>query len=107
VIDPLATWTPTIAPAGALFYEGERLPGLKGSFVFVTLKERDVRVLTPSAADDFTAVAEERVLFDEEFGRLRAIAEGPDGALYLGTSNHDGRGDAAEGDDRIIRVDAG
>ncbi len=107
VIDPLATWTPTIAPAGALFYEGGRLPGLKGSFVFVTLKERDVRVLTPSAADDFTAVAEERVLFDEEFGRLRAIAEGPDGALYLGTSNHDGRGDAAEGDDRIIRVDAG
>jgi glucose/arabinose dehydrogenase len=63
-------------------------------------------VLKPRT-DEFSAVAEERVLFDEEFGRLRAIAQGPDGALYVATSNHDGRGDPAEGDDRIIRVAPG
>ena len=102
--DPLMTWTPTIAPAGALFYMGDRLGDLQGAFLFVTLKESDLRALIPTEAEDFAAVAEERVLFDEEFGRLRAIAQGPDGALYIATSNHDGRGDPEEGDDRVIRI---
>jgi hypothetical protein len=34
-------------------------------------------------------------------GRLRV---GPDGAVYLATSNRDGRGDRVGGDDRILRV---
>jgi glucose/arabinose dehydrogenase len=39
-----------------------------------------------------------------EFGRLRAIVVGPDGFLYLTTSNRDGRGAPATDDDRIIKV---
>jgi quinoprotein glucose dehydrogenase len=104
-VDPLVTWTPTIAPAGALFYSGGRLGDLEGAFVFVTLKESDLRVLVPTDPTDFTAAAEERILFDEEFGRLRAIAVGPDGYLYASTSNFDGRGDPRSGDDRIIRIE--
>lgn len=42
--------------------------------------------------------------FREEFGRLRAVRVGPDGHLYLSTSNTDGRGEPKEGDDKIIRV---
>ena len=103
-MDPLRTWTPTIAPAGALFFSGEALPGLRGAFVFVTLKESDIRVLTPTD-ESFTAVATETLLFDGQFGRLRAIAQGPDGALYVGTSNHDGRGDPDPRDDRVIRIE--
>jgi glucose/arabinose dehydrogenase len=72
--------------------------------VFVTLKQSDIRVLTP-ADQAFSAVAGEQVLFDGDFGRLRAIAFGPDGALYVATSNHDGRGDLRDGDDRIVRID--
>jgi len=106
-VDPIITWSPTIAPAGATFYTGDLLDDIKDSLVFVTLKESDLRVLIPELGADFTAVAEERVLFDEEFGRLRAIAEGPDGALYVGTSNRDGRGDPRVGDDRIIRIEPG
>jgi glucose/arabinose dehydrogenase len=37
---------------------------------------------------------------DEEFGRLRAAVIGPDGALYVSTSN-------ADGEDQIIRVAPG
>ncbi len=38
------------------------------------------------------------------FGRLRAAVIGPDGHLYLTTSNRDGRGTMRTGDDKIIRV---
>lgn len=37
-------------------------------------------------------------------GRLRAVEFGPDGLLYLTTSNRDGRGQPRAGDDKIIRV---
>lgn len=39
-----------------------------------------------------------------EFGRLRDVTTGPDGALWILTSNTDGVGEPAEGDDRILRV---
>ncbi|MDZ4231988.1 MAG: PQQ-dependent sugar dehydrogenase [Candidatus Pacearchaeota archaeon] len=42
--------------------------------------------------------------FFQEFGRIRAVRLGPDGMLYLSTSNRDGRGTVRPGDDRIIRV---
>lgn len=42
--------------------------------------------------------------FAGELGRLRDIAEGPDGYLYLLTSNRDGRGSPAAGDDRVIKI---
>lgn len=44
------------------------------------------------------------VLFQSEWGRIRSVSEGPDGTLYLLTSNRDGRGDPAEEDDRIIAL---
>ena len=43
-------------------------------------------------------------LFQGRYGRLRSVVEGPDGALYVLTSNRDGRGDPREGDDRILRI---
>lgn len=42
-----------------------------------------------------------------EYGRLRAARLGPDGTLYLTTSNRDGRGQAATGDDKLLRVNVG
>jgi quinoprotein glucose dehydrogenase len=41
---------------------------------------------------------------DPVYGRLRALAIGPDGALYVGTSNRDGRGVPRRGDDRVLRI---
>jgi aldose sugar dehydrogenase len=43
-------------------------------------------------------------LFRGEYGRLRDVVEGPDGALYVSTSNRDGRGSPQPGDDRLLRI---
>jgi glucose/arabinose dehydrogenase len=44
------------------------------------------------------------LFYRNRFGRLRDIVVGPDGSLYLLTSNRDGRGDVRQGDDKIIRL---
>jgi glucose/arabinose dehydrogenase len=38
-----------------------------------------------------------------QFGRLRTVARGPDGWLWVATSNRDGRGSPVAADDRVIR----
>jgi glucose/arabinose dehydrogenase len=40
------------------------------------------------------------------YGRLRTIQVAPDGALWLTTSNTDGRANPRAGDDRILRFPA-
>ena len=102
-VDPVRAWTPTIAPAGGVFYERDEIPGWRGSFLFVTLKEQDLRRLTPTDAG-FTGVAREDIMFDGQYGRLRSIRVGPDGALYIGTSNRDQNAIPSFGEDRILRV---
>lgn len=41
------------------------------------------------------------------YGRLRLVAAAPDGSLWVGTSNRDGRADPRTGDDRVLRVTLG
>jgi len=54
--------------------------------------------------EDGEAVADRQQLIAGEYGRLRALALGPDGMLYVATSNRDGRGRPAPEDDRILRL---
>ena len=50
---------------------------------------------------DGRRLTQESVLFDGEFGRLRGVTLGPDGALYLTTSNSE-YGQAV---DVVIRIE--
>ena len=86
---PLRVYEDSVAPSGATFWRGD--------FWFATLRGESLRRL--SLGDDA-----EEVLLDGEYGRLRTVREGPDGALYVLTSNRDGRGSPADGDDRVLRL---
>jgi glucose/arabinose dehydrogenase len=102
VVEPLATWTPTIAPAGADIYLGDRIPQWKGSLLFASLNGRALYRLTLSA--DGRSVTAKETLFQGTYGRLRDVLVAPDGSVYLATSNRDGRGSPSSDDDRILRV---
>jgi glucose/arabinose dehydrogenase len=101
-VEPLANWTPTIAPAGLDYYDGSLIPQWRGSLLFTTLKGQALYRL-PLAADGRSVTGQEK-LFEGQYGRLRDVLVAPDGAVYLGTSNRDGRGSPRPEDDRILRV---
>jgi aldose sugar dehydrogenase len=100
---PLAVYSPSLAPAGAAFYDAGLIPQWRGSLLFATLRGAHLHRVQLDASAAGRIVAEER-LYDGQFGRLRDVAQGPDGALYLATSNRDGRGSPRPDDDRILRI---
>ncbi len=93
-----AIWSsgkPTVALAGATFLSGEDWGAWDGALAVATLKGSKLMVFSLDAAGGVvdTAIPAE---LDQPFGRLRAARTGPDGALYLTTSN----GEA----DKLLRV---
>lgn len=102
VEEPIAAYTPTIAPSGMDYYGSTLIPDWQGSLLFTTLKDASLRRLQLSA--DGQTVLEAHTLYRSSFGRLRDVLVGPDGRVYLATSNRDGRGNPAPDDDRIIVI---
>ena len=97
---PLLEYTPALAPASGMFYNGSAFPQFRGNYFFGNLRgESVVRVVLEGRR----VVSQERLL-EKQYGRIRDVAEGPDGALYFSTSNRDGRGRPADDDDRILRL---
>ncbi len=94
-------YTPTIAPAGCVIYGGTAF-AWRGSILFVTLKDSSLRRVGIGA--DGRVTGSEQILIKGDLGRLRDIAVGPDGTVYLATSNKDGRGSPRAGDDRIVKL---
>lgn len=96
---PLLEYTPACAPASGMFYRGSVFPKFKGNFFLGCLRgEMLIRV----ALDGRRVLGQEGIV--NNYGRIRDVAEGPDGYLYFSTSNRDGRGKPAEDDDRILRL---
>lgn len=89
----------TVAPSGASFVTRAG-SAWSGSLLIAGLRGEQLRRVRVSGDE---VIVDEPVL-DGGYGRLRAVVEGPDGALYVLTNNRDGRGDPGEGDDRILRV---
>jgi aldose sugar dehydrogenase len=100
MVSPLLEYSPSCAPASAMFYNGSMFPAFKGNFFFGCLRgTRMIRVVL-----DGRKVVKQENLLEGSYGRIREMAEGPDGYIYFSTSNRDGRGSPAKDDDRILRL---
>jgi glucose/arabinose dehydrogenase len=84
---PVWHWTPSIAPSGMAFYNGDLFPQWKGSLFNGALAGKLVARLE---LDGDKVVKEERLL-RELNERIRDVRSGPDGALWLVTDNSAGR----------------
>ncbi|MFC4374506.1 PQQ-dependent sugar dehydrogenase [Nocardia halotolerans] len=93
--DPLLTWTTAQASPSGIAIAADTLyvAALRGE-----------RLWTATVSDG--RLTEPRDRLRGTHGRLRTVTVAPDGALWLTTSNTDGRGDPHEGDDRILRFPA-
>jgi aldose sugar dehydrogenase len=76
---PVYYWNPSIAPSGLLFYTGSALPGWKGSaFIGAMSGQQLVRLEMRNGR----VVGEEKLLL-ERCTRLKTVAQGPDGLIYI------------------------
>lgn len=97
---PLLEYTPAVAPASGMFYRGSLFPEFRDNLFFGCLRGACmVRVVL-----DGTRVLSQERLLELNYGRIRDIAEGPNGVIYFSTSNRDGRGLPARDDDRILKI---
>ena len=51
-----------------------------------------------------TSAGRPRSVLSTRYGRIRTVVVAPDRALWVATSNRDGRGDPRGGDDKILRI---
>ncbi len=83
-VEPVSFWVPTsIAPAGLMFYTGERFPDWRGSAFVGALADK---ALWRVALNGNVEVSREG-LFGELGERIRDVRQGPDGWIYLLTDS--------------------
>ncbi|WP_392544367.1 PQQ-dependent sugar dehydrogenase [Oryzobacter telluris] len=96
-----AMWSsglPTVATSGAAFLTDRRWGAWRGSLAVALLKDQGISLMRMDPTPGPTrVVATTRLPQAEGLGRIRALMQGPDGALWLTTSN-------GGGNDRIVRI---
>ncbi|MGA9909624.1 MAG: PQQ-dependent sugar dehydrogenase [Nitrososphaeraceae archaeon] len=92
---PIICFNPSIAPSGITFVKSNKL-GYKDDLIVATLKGSHLRSINLKTGEQNNILV--------GYGRLRDVVEGPNGFLYVLTSNTDGRGIPQETDDKILRI---
>jgi glucose/arabinose dehydrogenase len=105
-IAPLLVWEHAVPPGGGLLYRSQTIAGWTNSFLVGSLGSKHLHRIV--FGPDARSVAHHEVYFEGDpptgFGRLRDVIAGPDGAVYISTSNCDGRGTCPPSKDQILRV---
>ncbi len=96
-VDAVLCYDPSIGPGGILFYDGGRID-LESPFVMASLDAANLYQL------DFDEGLGSQKSILSGTGRVRDVEAGPDGSLYVITSNTDGKGFPETSDDRLLRL---
>ncbi|MFP2899521.1 PQQ-dependent sugar dehydrogenase [Corallococcus sp. 4LFB] len=102
-ITPSLTFDDAAPPGGAAVYTGTAIPEWRGSLLVGTLKSRHLHRVEFDTQNP-RRVARHEVYLRDTWGRLRDVLMGPDGHLYVTTSNCDGRGECGPRKDLLLRV---
>jgi glucose/arabinose dehydrogenase len=94
---PLQVYPDAIAPSGGAFVR-QHGSAWTGDYVLAALRGQALHRLVLRDG----RVVDDQTLLQGRYGRLRTVREGPDGYLYVLTSNRDGRGTPHAGDDRVL-----
>lgn len=100
--EPHVAWSPTIAPAGIVYYTGTSIPEWENSMLITCLKEQ--RIIVAHFNPDKSAVSYYDWVFQYQFGRIRDILQMPNGRLFVCTSNRDILGEPVAQDDIIMEL---
>jgi glucose/arabinose dehydrogenase len=79
---PLLHWTPSIAPSGMAFYTADKFPGWQGDLFVGALAGKHLRRVKLGGPHGNQVLGQE-VLLKKRLGRIRDVAQGPDGFLYI------------------------
>jgi glucose/arabinose dehydrogenase len=84
---PLFYWDPSIAPSGAMFYNGDKFPKWRGHLFTGALAGQ---LLARLEMRNGQVIGETRML-EREGERIRDVVQGPDGYIYLLTDDREGK----------------
>ena len=79
---PLVQWTPSIAPSGLAFYQGDKFPEWQGDLIIGALAFQQLRRIDLDAQGQ---VLGQEILRTDLNQRIRDVRCGPDGYLYVTT----------------------
>lgn len=101
--DPIAIYTPALAPASLMIYNGEMFPEWKDNLFIGGLRGQTLLKVTidPNMPDN---VIDQHKIIDDRYGRIRFVWQAPDGSIYFSTSNEDGRGERNPNGDAIYQI---
>jgi glucose/arabinose dehydrogenase len=101
-VDPISTWsTSEASPSGVEILKSDAIPQWEGDLFMAGLRGERLWRLDLDGSGE---VADREELLSGQAGRLRHVAQAPDGSLWVLTSNRDGRGSPGAEDDRILRL---
>ncbi|MGN6610016.1 MAG: PQQ-dependent sugar dehydrogenase, partial [Jatrophihabitans sp.] len=81
---------------------------VRDTTIFVTSLDAKELLAAPLAGKGSGLAPQKfRVVLKNKYGRLRTVVAAPDGAIWLTTSNKDGRGTPVADDERVIRITGG
>lgn len=102
--NPIAIQQPRDASwSGITFLRNASIPAWEHNLLAASLRGQRLWRFT---FDSDGTLTDQQSLLQNEYGRLRAAVQAPDGSLWILTNNRDGRGDPIAEDDRILRLSA-